>query len=290
MLFLSVRKNYSILLFTSLMVTLFCHQPLFAQLLEEEKDYNKGVTVSPSNIRFNVDLGKTSTESIKVSNFTSKVQKFQVVYQDFDITEDGNSQFLESGASGYSLSKYIQISPKFIEVQPNSVAEVELTVTIPNSPEANAAAWGVVMIEQMEEKKVLDPGNKSGATVAFGITPTFAFGIWLYQNPPNVENMHVDITNFIFENKVANNTLFLKVKNKGDGISFCNAYVEITNLATGEQSQLGGKRYTILPGYRRTFMFDLEEGLPSGSYSAVGVLDYNSDDELVAAELEFKID
>lgn len=284
-----MKKNYTIFVLSALIFFGFQFSAA-AQLLEEDDDYNKGVTVSPSHLQFNVDLGKTKTQKVKVSNFTDAVQKFKVVYQDFDITNDGNSQFLEAGSSDYSLKKHIQISPTFIEVAPNSMAEIDLTVTLPNEPEANAASWGVLMIEQMEEKKVLDPGSASENAVAFGITPTFAFGVWLYQNPPNVENMRVDITNFIFEKKINNNMLFLKVKNKGDGISFCNAYVEITNLTTGEQSQLGGKRYTILPGYRRTFIFDLTENLPKGSYSAVGVLDYNSDDELVAAELEFKVD
>lgn len=284
-----MKKKFTSFILIALMTIGFQFQAA-AQLLEEDDSYNKGVTVSPSHLHFNVDLGKVKTQKVKVSNFTDAVQKFKVVYQDFDITNDGNSQFLEAGSSEYSLSKYIQISPTFIEVAPNTTADVELTVTVPNDPEANEASWGVLMIEQMEEKKVLDPSSASENAVAFGITPTFAFGVWLYQNPPHVENMRVDITNFIFEKKINNNMLFLKVKNKGDGISFCNAYVEITNLTTGEQSQLGGKRYTILPGYRRTFVFDLTENLPKGSYSAVGVLDYNSDDELVAAELEFKVD
>ena len=142
----------------------------------------------------------------------------------------------------------------------------------------------------MEEKKVLDPGNESGNTVAFGITPTFAFGVWLYQNPPNVENMNVDITNFMMDSRDSTNYLLLSVENQGDGISFCNAYVEVTHLSSGEQNILDGKRYTILPRYNRTFVFELPADIKKGKYSAVGVLDYKSDEELVAAELEFTIE
>jgi len=286
----SWKNYYSCFSLLCISVFFLVQSNTFAQAVDDDEELNKGVSVSPSHLHFNVDLGNTNTKTIKVSNYSAKLQKFQVVYQDFDITEDGYSSFLEAGTSDYSLSELIQISPTFVEIEAGSFAEITLSLTVPANPEANRAAWGVVMIEQMEEKKVLDPGNTSGSTVAFGITPTYAFGVWLYQNPPNVENMHVDITNFIFEKKVENNLLFLKVKNEGDGISFCNAYVEITNLSTGEQNILGGKRYTILPGYRRTFIFDLTWELTKGSYSAVGVLDYNSDEELVAAELEFKVD
>ncbi|MCF8367929.1 MAG: DUF916 domain-containing protein [Bacteroidales bacterium] len=258
--------------------------------IQDDEDLNKGVTVSPSNLKFNVGPGKTTTKNIKVSNYTSVTQKFRIIYNDFDISNDGKSTFMESGKSAYSLSKFVNISPTFIEIAPGTAKDVTVTVTIPSGPEGLKAAWGVILIEQMEEKKVLDPGNNSGNTVAFGITPTYAFGIWIYQNPPQVENMLVDITNFYYETKDSTRLLYLNVENKGDGISFCNAYVELAHLKTGDQEILGGKRYTILPGYKRSFIFELSPELEAGSYSAVGVLDYNSEEELVAAELDFTIE
>lgn len=261
------------------------------QLLEDDDDsYNKGVTVSPSNVKFNVDLGKTVKKTIKVTNFTGKQQKFKINYNDFDINEAGKSTFMEAGKSDYSLSKFINISPTFLEIGAGSSVDVTITVAIPFDPEARKAAWGILLIEQQEEKKVLDPGNASENTVAFGITPSYAFGVWLYQNPPQVENMKVDIIDFSYEKQLDQKLLFLNVENKGDGISFCNAYVEITNTNTGDQNILGGKRYTVLPGYKRSFIFELPNDLTNGKYSAVGVIDYNSVEELVAAELEFVID
>jgi type 1 fimbria pilin len=258
---------------------------------DDDDKYNKGVTVSPSNLKFNVDLGKLATKEIKITNYTGKRQKFNIVYNDFDISNDGKSSFLEAGTSDYSLTKVMSISPTFVEIEPGAAAEISITVQLPFTEDANKAAWGVILISQAEEKKALDPGNESGNTVAFGITPTFAFGVWVYQNPPNVENMQVDITDFSFEKKAdLENALFLSVKNQGDGISFCQAYVELTNLSTGKQTMLGGKNYTILPGYERIFVFDVPPEIAEGKYSAVGVLDYKSEKEIVAAELELTID
>ncbi|MBN2175298.1 MAG: hypothetical protein JW731_14280 [Bacteroidales bacterium] len=258
---------------------------------DDDEKFNKGVTVSPSHMNFNVEPGKMNTKKIKVTNYTGKTQKFNVIYNDFDISIDGKSSFLEPGTSDYSLTDKIGISPTFIEINPGTSADVTITVQIPYSEDANKAAWGVILISQVEEKKTLDPGNESGNTVALGITPTFAFGVWIYQNPPNVENMLVDITDFSFQQVPSEeDRLFLSVKNKGDGISFCRAYVEMTNLSTGNQEILGGKNYTILPGYERTFIFKLSPETPKGKYSAVGVLDYDSDDEIVAAELDLTIE
>ena len=100
----------------------------------------------------------------------------------------------------------------------------------------------------------------------------------------------MDITVFSYESQLNKKLLFLNVENTCDGIAFCNAYVELTNTDIGDQNILGGNRYTILPGYKRSFVFELANDLPKGNYSAVGVIDYNSVEELVAAELEFTVD
>jgi len=296
-----MKKNYLslesllILLLNALFVLVFSHY-LRATTPEtygsdDDDKYNKGVTVSPSHINYNVGVGEIKTKTVKVTNYTGSVQKFTIKYNDFDISNYGKSSFLEPGTSEFSMSKMINISPTFIELEPGTSEEVSITVQVSNGPNARKAAWGVVLIEQVEEKKVLDPGNATGETIAFGITPTFAFGVWVYQNPPNVDNMSVDIKSFSFEmNDDGKKILMLSVENEGDGISFAKAYVELTNLNTGEQLSLGGKNYTILPGYKRIFMFDLPEDLSKGKYSAVGVMDYNSEDEIVAAELELTIE
>lgn len=274
-------------------ILLFQHNTISGQSQDKDDEkYNTGVTVSPAHIKFNVDLGKIKTEKVKVTNYTNATKKFQIKYNDFDMAVDGNSSFLESGESKYSLSKYLSISPTFIELDPGKSVEVSVTVQLPNDPDANVAAWGVLMVEEAKERQNLDPGNESGETVAFGITPTMVFGIWLYQNPPNVENKSIEIQKFTYNEDEENDTkfLFLELENTGDGISFCKAYVELTNLNTGEQHFLGGKKYTILPGYRRTFIFELTPNISKGKYSAVGVVDYFSNTELVAAEMELTIE
>ncbi len=257
---------------------------------EEDEKYNKGVTVSPSHLKFNVDMGKMKTKTIKITNYTEIKQKFRVKYNDFDISIDGKSSFLEPGTSKYSLSELVSISPTFLELEPGTAKEVSITIQIPGGEEAAKAAWGVILIEQAEEKKVLDPGSPGSETIAFGITPIFSFGIWIYQNPPYVDNNHVDITDFIYDSKSDQKLLILSAENKGDGIAFCKAYVELTSLSNGNQKSLGGQNYTLLPGYKRIFAFKVPGTLEKGNYSAVGVLDYNSDEEIVAAELELTIE
>ncbi len=260
-----------------------------AQLLDDEHLNTTSIDVSTTHLQFQVEQGKMQSQTVVIANNSDELQTFRAIYQDFELSTDGESKFLEAGSSEHSLDGLLSITPEVIEVGPWQTAEVQFTVSIPTEDASPESAWGVVMIEQelpVNENKAEEKGPYPVKT----LTSAYAYGIWLYQNPPEAEDTRIDITNFIVGNKARNKGVFLKLKNKSDAVSICNAYVEITNLATGELIMIEGKQYTLLPGSRRTLLFELEETLPKGSYSAVGVIDYNNHEELVATELEFKID
>lgn len=269
-------------------VLCFLGTNLYAQT--DSTDYeDAGVAVSPAHINVNLEPGESTTERITVNNQTKKLYKFRVLYKDFNMDRYGKSTFDYNPVHG--LSKWMTIAPTYFEVKPGEKKEVAVTITIPNEPEANIAAWNAVFVEQTVERKTLDPGNDNGQTIALGVIPSFSFGVWVYQNPPNVENNRSEIKNFQFREKNNGSGFFLlSVKNEGDGISFCRAYIELTNLSTGKQVKLGGKSVIVLPGYHRTFRFDYPGILAPGKYSAIGVVDYGNKEELIAAELEFTIE
>ena len=248
-----------------------------------------GVAVSPSHVHFNVEPGKSKTQKINVTNDTKKINKFKIVFQDFDMDGKGQSAFLPAGEGQYSLSKWISVSPTFIELQPGEKKEINVTVNVPNDESGRKAAWTIMMVEQVEEKKTIDPGSGNENTIAFGITPTFAFGVFMYQNPPNVQNNLVDIIDFKLNQIETSRMLQVDIENKGDGVAYCTTYIELTNYNTGEQQKLVVKKFTIVPTLIREFNFSLPEELAKGKYSAVAVLDFGSKETINAAELEFEI-
>ncbi len=118
-----------------------------------------------------------------------------------------------------------------------------------------------------------------------------SFGIFVYQNPPNVSNNKVDITSLKYEQGVPPmvNQLVMEAKNIGNGIGFCLYYIELTNLMNGKTEKLKVRQFTILPGYNRKVIFELPKELAKGKYSGVAVLDFGSKDNLQTAELDFEI-
>ena len=250
---------------------------------------NSGVAISPSRVRFNVLPGKSKTAKIKINNDTEESKAFRVKFNDFNMNEHGKSQFVEPGNGKYGISNWVSVSPSFVEVMPGEKKEVTVTIDVPNDEAGKKAAWGIMMIEETTERKSLDYGNNNNESIAFGIIPTLAFGVFLYQNPPGVSTNEVEIMDFMVQEKEENYYVNIDAQNTGTGIAYCKAYVELTNLDNGDQEKLLVKSFTIVPELTRVFSFQLPEALASGKYSAVGVIDYGNEEEIEAAELEFEI-
>ncbi len=255
-----------------------------------ENDYKtKGISVSPAHFHLAMEPGESKTYEITVKNDTDKPQKFRVNKYDFNMNGKGKTGFLPSGTGKYSLSKWLNLSPTFIEVAPGEKKQVSFTVTIPADGTGERSAWNVIMVEQEEPRNRLEPAKKSEGTVALGVIPTFAFGVFVYQNPPNVANNQVEITNFKFIEKDSVNIMSIEATNMGDGIAYCTSYIDLTHLDSGKQQRLSVKRFTIVPELIRDFNYTLPKALPKGKYVAVGVLDYEGSEEIQAAKTQFEI-
>ncbi len=256
---------------------------------QNEKDTlfnDMGVSISPSSMHLSVKPGTSVTKEIRVNNDTKKKYEFQVGFNDFEMGTNGKPVTINPVESKYALSKWTTVSPSYFVLEPGEDIKLKMIITIPDEEGAYVAAWTIVTIEQITERPPLDEGVHPNR-LSMGVLNSFGFGVYLYQNPPNVVLNKLDITNLSYNEKEKKVTM--SVKNSGDGISYCTSYLELTNLKTGEQKKLQSKMFTILPQYNREFSYDLGSDILPGKYSAVGVIDYGNKEELVAAELEFEI-
>lgn len=247
-----------------------------------------GVSVSPSSMHLNIKPGTTVAKEIRINNSTKQLYNFSIGYCDFEMGRNGKPLSLKQGEGKYGLSKYINVSPSYFSLKPGEEIKLKAVITIPDNEEALRALWTIITIDQVVDRPALDATDHT-KRLAMGITPSFGFGVYVYQNPPNVKINSVLIEKFMLQEKDGNRKIEMIAKNTGDGISYCTSYVELTNLKTGKQEKLQVKRFTILPQYFRDFFYELPASLPSGKYTAVGVVDFGSSEEIVAAEAEFEV-
>lgn len=251
-----------------------------------------GVAVSPSSMRFRVMPGKSETKYVTITNDTYYPHKFKMTFSDFGMSNTGDIKQTPIGKTDneYGLTRWVTASPNYVEVQPGEKKKIAIEVNLPDTDAAYKAAWCLLMIDQAKEKDyILPPAAKEG-NIAMGIIPVFGFGVYIYQNPPNVKINKVEIVSFTFNYDKDNRYIHLRAKNVGDGIGFCKSYVEINNLNTGYAERMPLKQFNVLPGQEREFEFKLPGNLPKGKYSIMGVLDFGSEEELEAAEMEITVE
>lgn len=279
-----MKKRFLLLFILSAII-----QSVYAQNDSALKDV--GVAVSPSHLNYNLKPGETKTFEVKVTNETKLTRSFTINLNDYDVDQAGKTAFMQAGTSKYGISQWLSIAPTFFEVKPGAVQKIKVTLTVPDTGFINRAGWCLMMIEEKKQREALD-NNGNDKKISLGVVPTFAFGVYIYQNPPTVKNNKVEIKNFVCQitSDKKHRNVELTLQNTGDGIAFCTAYVELTNLSTGKQQKLLIKRFTILPGNSRNYLFALPDSLEKGKYSAVGVLDFGSKDIVEAAELNFEVD
>jgi hypothetical protein len=248
-----------------------------------------GISVSPSSIRLSIKPGTSETKTIRVSNSTNQVFKFKVSFNDFIMNDQGKPMQIKNGESKFGLSKWIVASPTFFELAPSSAQTISVTVDVPAGDTNSHAAWTIIMIDQITERQALTE-PEGGNTIAMGIVPSFGFGVYLFQNPPDVKGNQVAITSFAFLKNDTVNQLNVGVRNIGDGIGFCKLQVELTSTSDGKNTSLPIRKFTILPGAVRTFSLQLPSNLTKGPYSAAALLDFGNQEVIEGAELEFKIE
>ncbi|MFH2142528.1 MAG: hypothetical protein ABIJ97_08910 [Bacteroidota bacterium] len=247
-----------------------------------------GVSVSPSSMHLSIKPGTSETKEITVKNITKEKNSFAVGFNDFEMNQAGKPTLSDPENRKYSLSKHIGVTPTYFELAPGEEKKIKLVISIPDDEESYRSLWTIVTIEQVVERPPLDPGDQP-KRISMGIIPSFGFGVYIYQNPPNVTINKLEIQNLVFTNDNNSKKVNMSVKNIGDGISYCTSYLELTNMSTGEQYKLQVKKFTILPQYTRAFSYDLSPEIKPGKYSAIGVIDYGSKEEILAAEVEFEI-
>lgn len=251
-----------------------------------------GVAVAPSSMRFRVKPGKSETKYVTITNDTYYPHKFKMSFSDFGMSNNGVIRQKPIGQTNneYGLTKWITASPNYVEVLPGEKKKIAIEVNLPDEDAAYKAAWCLLMIDQAREKDyILPPAAKDG-NVAMGVIPTFGFGVYIYQNPPNVKINKVEIISFTFNYDKNNRFIHLRAKNVGDGIGFCKSYIEFNNLNTGYSERMPLKQFNVLPGQEREFEFQLPGNIPKGKYSIMGVLDFGSEEELEAAEMEITVE
>ncbi len=271
----ALKRNFAILLFT-----------LAGTLV-----YGQSASVSPSRLYFNAEPGQTQVRRITVTNNSETPQSFTVSFADFSSPgTDGKTELSDPGESSHSASRWLSASPSLVELAAGESRDVEVILQLPDSPEAAKVVWATTLVKLARERT--QPPGLGEDAMGFGIMHTFQFVIHVFQTPPGVTYKDARILAFEDSGKdeEGKRTLMLHLENTGEAIIDVAAYLELTNLRTGETIRERARAFTTLPGHSRRMNFNLPENLTPGNYSVLGVVDYGDREAVIAAELNITVE
>ncbi len=261
---------------------------LFSFICVQVQLFGQSVSVAPSRLYYKVDLGDYKNQIVRVTNNSETSQSFSVTFGDFEAPgSEGKSELMPKGTSKHGCSDWLSADPSFFELGPGQMQEIRIILQVPNTPDANTVRWATAMIKLVKEKD--SQSEKMSEGVGMGILQTFQFVVHVFQTPPAITYKKAEILSFKeIEPAEGKKRVSLHTKNIGDAILDCASYIEIVSLKTGEEQRIKPTAFTVLPGGSREIKFTLPV-LKPGKYSLLGVVDYGSDAEIQAAEIDIEI-
>jgi len=265
---------------------------LFVLFLASITVYSQNVSVSPSRFYYNVSPGNYKSQKLRVSNNGKKPQTFTVSFSNFGSAGNkGKTQIDTNRTTEHGMADWLTASPSFFELKAGETQEVEILLQLPNTPDANSVRWAVAAIKLARENT--GPTEKGENVTGMAIISTFSFLIHLFQTPPSVTYTEVTVEKFYEDTINATDStmyLIMDTKNIGDAIANCVPYLDMVNLKNGEKRKVKSKGYTILPGGERQIRFIIPNDLSKGEYNILGIVDYGSETDIAAMELNIKIE
>ena len=113
--------------------------------------------VAPPTVNMEIMPGRMETQVLSVINQDSSRSLYLRAYvQDWDIKDNGETEFLKAGAARRSCAGWIEINPVDMQVPPLTEQSVRFSVVMPES--AAGSYWAVIFFESRPESLPLTQG------------------------------------------------------------------------------------------------------------------------------------
>ncbi len=243
-----------------------------------------GISVSPPRVYFELNPGVSGTQKVQVTNVSTKnTLDLAITLGDWEYDEKGENIMVDPGKLSTSCASWLSVAQgNYFSLKPGESKEISVTLTVPRSLEAKIPVHTALLyVTQMNPSDEL---NNQGANIKVNVRSA----VKIYHRPQRAKNQKIDIENLTY-NKEAK-TVDLVFNNLGNSWTDGSIYLELLNSQTGKQVKMKPSVFYTLPGNKRTVHLDLPSDLAKGRYTATVLIDYDDQNNIEAAELNFTHD
>ena len=239
----------------------------------------KGLTVFPARIVFNVDKGGTASKTINVANYTDKPYQLSVDFRDWIRDTVGKHVYTSKENSPQSCASWLSFDKSLLELKPGESTDLTVTIKVPNEDAAvEEMKWTMLVVRTVTENRP----PSTGAKVQTNIETVYGIGVHVLQTPPNIANKELKMLSFT-ELPGDGRSYRVTCKNIGGVEINAKFSIELASAETGVKRTLEPQPIPMFPRQNRYVDFTLPADLPKGTYTAVALVDAEDDNVPIEA-------
>ncbi len=201
---------------------------------------------------------------ITVLNQETLSAKIKISLSDFNIKENGEIEYLDSGSTPYSCADWVQVKPDEFEVKPGDTKNIRVIINPPKDIDHTGYVKLAFMINLFEKAELVSSGNK------------YLTVIVSTKKEVKEEAQIIEFETFAIEKEGIE--FKVRFKNSGEGHLFPNIFFKIFN---NENEEITNGDFTekrlVLPDtiadIKHIHLFPLEKG----EYAAIVTVKYGRD-------------
>jgi hypothetical protein len=244
------------------------------------------ISIQPSVLEFHAGTGGTESQPVRITNLSGKKLAFRAYLADWLRDSSGGHQYFRADTLKRSCASWVELSRNYLEVEPNQTEELVVRLHAPSDvQQLKQMKWAMLFLQNADEQ---DSSARNRKEVQTQVKEILRVGVHIYETPPMLVNKTAKAISL---KAVANekNNYELLMKNTGDVMLQCKAYLELTNAADGKSFKTEKVEFPVFPEGVRKVKLSLPADIPKGKYSALGIIDMGEDLPLEGIEKTVEI-
>jgi hypothetical protein len=240
-----------------------------------DSDAVLGINVTPAKFEAAMTPGSTYNLPITVNNTSFSSTHILASLSDFGLNENGDYEFERAGTRPTSVLRWAAIKPREFDIPPNSIQQVQLTLTIPDDKNLSGEYAGVVFFQTRPER------GKRGVMFSARVATK------LYITIQGTEKIDGAITKMTSTKAPSGQMYRVLFKNTGNTHVYCRGDLIVQkNGSVVYQMPLPANLLVERGGER--IIQALGKPLSPGTYQAIATVDYGGKTE-TGGEINFVV-
>lgn len=247
------------------------------------------IGISALSVDVNLPPGGSFTGAFEVINSSDQPREFTVELKDYDRNIEGGLVLLNPGTHPRSLAKFFSFTPAQFALAPKQKQQITFKIEIPAAERGpHWAALAVTSPAPSSGAQPPPPGQQPSIPVTIGTAEQFVVKI-RHTDPTNAVNRgRIVSVQALLPEREKPLRIVVEYENTGTTFQIAKTQLRIVNAKGEVVVQKKAEDMAMLPGGKRRLEIPVTERLPSGTYLALVIIDFDGD-FLVAGQVRFQI-